>query len=170
VIRAASLAAVVLVLAAAVPQRVGAQLPVTPSISPEVRADVILGHQPAVQLGGGVQIPIGYYARLGIDGAVGVGTGHVTSLSASGPDLDGRLDLLVRFLLDPFRQTPYGLSLGGGMSLRAEPRDRMRPVLLVAVDVEGRRSTNGWVPALQVGLGGGVRLGVVLRRGAAGGR
>ena len=74
--------------------------------------------------------------------------------------------LLVRFLLDPFRQSAYGLSMGGGLSARAEPGDRVRPRLLLAVDLEGRRSSRGLVPALQVGLGGGVRVGVVLRRGA----
>jgi hypothetical protein len=78
---------------------------------------------------------------------------------------DARVDLLTRFLLDPFRQSRYGLSLGGGIGLRAEPGDHVRPVLLAAVDLEGARWSNGWVPAMQLGLGGGARVGVVLRRG-----
>jgi len=103
-----------------------------------------------------------------VDGAVGA---RVNETSPSTERrLDGRLDVLARFLLDPFRQTRYGLSLGGGMSLRAEQGDRVRPVLLVAVDLEGRRSMRGLVPAVQVGLGGGTRIGVVLRRGAQGAR
>jgi hypothetical protein len=159
-----------LALAAAAPHRVVAQQPAAPSISPELRADALLGHQPAVQVGGGVQIPLGYYVRLGIDGAVGMRIGDAASLARSTSRLDGRVDLLVRFLLDPFRQTSHGLSVGGGMGLRAEPGDRARPVLLVAVDVEGRRSARGWAPAVQLGLGGGVRVGVVLRRGAEGAR
>lgn len=137
-----------------------AQLPV-PSVQPEARVDVIAGHQPAVQAGAGVQVPVGYYVRVGLDGAVGVPTGKD---APRGPD--ARADLLVRFLLDPFRQSAYGLSVGGGLSARAEPGDRVRPRLLVAADLEGRRSTHGIVPAIQVGLGGGVRVGVVLRRGA----
>jgi hypothetical protein len=36
--------------------------------------------------------------------------------------------------------------------------------------VEGRRSAKGLVPAVQVGLGGGLRLGVVVRRGVTGSR
>jgi hypothetical protein len=136
-------------------------------MAPEVRVDVITGHDPAVQVGGGVQIPAGYYARIGLDAAVGVPIGR--SLSA-GQRLDGRIDLLARFLLDPFRQTAFGLSLGGGASLRAEHGERARPLLLMALDIEGRRSTRGLVPAVQVGLGGGVRVGVLLRRGAPGGR
>ena len=139
-----------------------AQLP-TPTVQPELRFDVIAGHQPAVQVGAGLQVPIGYYVRVGFDGAVGVPTGENTP---SPRRADGRADLLIRFLLDPFRQSAYGLSVGGGLSARAEPGDRVRPRLLVAADLEGRRSTHGLVPALQLGLGGGVRIGVVLRHGA----
>ena len=138
-----------------------AQVP-RPAVQPELRADVIAGHQPAVQLGAGLQVPMGYYVRIGVDGAVGVPVGgHAPTPRAA----EGRADLLERFLLDPFRQSAYGLSLGGGLSARAEPGDRVRPRLLVAMDVEGHRSSHGLVPALQVGLGGGVRVGVVLRRG-----
>ena len=143
-----------------------AQQPAPPPVQPEVRLDAIAGHDPAIQLGAGVQIPTGYYARIGVDVAVGVPAGRSTSAALTRHGVDGRVDLLARFLLDPFRQTAYGLSLGGGAGLRAEPGDRVRPVLLVALDVEGRRSARGWVPALQMGLGGGVRIGVILRRGA----
>ena len=74
------------------------------------------------------------------------------------------MDLLTRFLLDPYGQTAWGISAGGGLSLRAEPGDRVRPLLLVALDIEGRRSARGIAPAVQIGLGGGVRIGAVLRR------
>ena len=57
----------------------------------------------------GVQIPMGYYVRVGLDGAVGVATGSVPS---PGSRADARADVLVRFLLDPFRQSAYGLSAG----------------------------------------------------------
>jgi hypothetical protein len=127
---------------------------------PELRIDVIAGRQPALQGGVGLQIPVGYYVRVGVDGAVGGRTGALPS----GGRADARFDLLARFLLDPFRQSAYGLSVGGGLSVRAEPGDRVRPLLLVAVDVEGRRSAHGWAPAVQVGLGGGARIGVVMRR------
>jgi hypothetical protein len=140
---------------------VRAQLP-TPSTHPEARLDVVAGHQPAVQAGVGLQIPMGYYVRVGFDVAAGVAT---YSLPPSVSRVDARADLLVRFLLDPFRQSAYGLSLGGGVSARAEADDHVRPRLLVAVDLEGRRSAHGLVPALQLGLGGGLRVGVILRRG-----
>jgi hypothetical protein len=126
-------------------------------VAPELRVDVIGGHQSSVQGGLGVEIPAGYYARVGIIGGVGV----PTSNGASGAD--GRLDVLARFLLDPFRQSRWGLSAGGGVSLRAEHGDRVRPNLLVAVDLEGRSNSRGMSPAFQIGLGGGVRAGVALR-------
>lgn len=134
----------------------------TARVSPELRADVLFGHQSAAQLGAGAQIPFGYYVRVGLDGAVGVRLGGDGGSSSR---VDARLDLLTRFLLDPFRQSRYGLSLGGGVGLRVEPGDHARAVLLAALDLEGSRWSSGWVPALQVGLGGGARLGIVLRRG-----
>ena len=145
-----------------------AQQPVAPRIAPELRVDVIAGHDAAIQVGAGIQVPAGYYARIGLDAAVGTPIG--TGVDSSRRGIDGRIDLLARFLLDPFRQTAYGLSLGGGASLRAEHGERARPVLLVAIDIEGRRSLRGLVPALQGGLGGGVRAGGFLRRGGAASR
>ena len=147
-----------------------AQQPPGAPVAPEVRVDLITGHAPAVQFGAGVQIPAGYYARIGLDVAAGVAVGSDAAAGSPRQGLDGRVDLLARFLLDPFRQSAYGLSLGGGASLRAEQGDHARPFLLVALDIEGRRSTHGVVPAVQVGLGGGARVGVVLRRAAPGAR
>ena len=137
-------------------------------IRPELRADVITGRQSAVQVGGGVQVPAGPYARFGIIGAIGLrlhedlGAG-ADSRGTRNPD--ARLDFLGRFLLDPYRQSPFGLSVGAGLSLRAEPDDRVRPLLLVAADLEGREMGGGWTPALQVGLGGGARFGLLFRHG-----
>lgn len=162
--RAAAVGAVAVAIAGA--RAAPAQQPAGPRIAPEMRVDLIVGHDPAIQLGAGVQVPAGYYARIGVDVAVGKPVG--SRLDAG--RVDGRIDVLARFLLDPFRQTAYGLSVGGGVSVRAESGERARPLLLAAVDVEGRRSMRGLVPAVQVGMGGGVRIGVILRRGAAGSR
>jgi hypothetical protein len=132
-------------------------------VLPELRADLIAGARPALQVGAGLQIPMGVYVRTGVDVAVGSRLGDAAVSSR----LDGRIDVLTRFLLDPYRQSAWGISAGAGLSLRAEPGDRVRPLLLVALDVEGRRSTRGLAPAVQVGLGGGARIGVVLRRAIA---
>ena len=155
-----ALALLVVVTSLALPRRGQAQEPATAHAVPEVRIDAIAGDRRAIQGGVGLQIPFGFYVRLGADAAIGTRTGTRSSGSA----LDGRVDLLARFLLDPFRQSPYGFSAGAGLSARFEPGERVTPLLLVALELEGRRRPSGWVPALQAGLGGGARIGVVIRR------
>ena len=102
-------------------------------------------------------IPAGVYVRTSVDGAAGV-TWRDGSTRAS-----GRVDLISRFLLDPYREVPIGVSLGGGVSVPYASGDRnVRPYLTAVVDVEGRRR-RGVTPAIQLGFGGGTRVGVVLR-------
>jgi hypothetical protein len=110
-----------------------------------------------VQGGVGAVIPLGTYVRVGVDAAGGP-TLHDGSSRAA-----GRIDAIGRFLLDPFREAPVGVSLGGGLSLAYVDGDkRVRPYLTAVVDIEGRRR-GAVTPAFQVGLGGGTRVGVVLR-------
>jgi hypothetical protein len=52
------------------------------------------------------------------------------------------------------------VSLGGGVVGRWTDGEGIDPYLLALVDVEGR---GRWAPALQLALGGGVRVGVALR-------
>ncbi len=129
-----------------------------PPVYAEYRADAILTRGFAVEGGAGAVIPAGTYVRVSIDGAAGPtwrdGAAHA----------GGRVDVLGRFLLDPFREVPYGVSLGGGVSVPYVQGDaHVRPYVTVVLDVEGRRRTSGWTPALQLGLGGGARIGIVLR-------
>jgi hypothetical protein len=127
-------------------------------LTPEVRMDAIVAaHRTSLQAGGGVQVPAGYYARIGLIAAAG------TDVVPGGREASGRLDLVGRFLLDPFRQTPWGLSVGAGLSLRARSGDRVRPYLVTVVDIEGPRGIRGMAPSLQLGVGGGVRLGAAVR-------
>ena len=126
-------------------------------VTPELRADVIrLNDHFGVEAGGGVQIPMGYYTRIGITAAAG----------AIASDASGRLDIVARFLFDPFLQQRWGLSAGAGLSLRARAHDHVRPYLLTVIDLEGPHSSTGLSPSLQLGLGGGLRLGGALRWGA----
>jgi hypothetical protein len=106
----------------------------------------------------GVEIPTGAYVRIGVLAGAGA-----TIDGDDSPEAAGRLDVLARFLFDPFRQSRWGFSAGAGVSLRADPGDRVRPRLLAALDLEGRRSRGGLSPSLQIGLGGGVRGGVGVR-------
>ena len=127
-------------------------------LTPEVRMDAIVAaHRTSLQAGGGVQIPAGVYVRIGLIGAAGA------DVLAGGREASGRLDVVGRFLLDPFRQTPWGLSAGAGLSLRARAADHVRPYLVTVVDIEGPRGNSGMAPSLQLGVGGGVRLGAAVR-------
>jgi hypothetical protein len=141
------------------PPRAAAQLPAVPRYA-EYRADVIVGRGTAVQAGAGEVIPLDTYVRLGIDAAVG------PAWRDGGMHASGRVDAIGRFLLDPFREIPVAVSLGGGVSVPYTSGDaHLRPYATVVLDVEGRKR-GGWTPAVQLGLGGGARLGVVLRRSA----
>ena len=150
----ALLAAIALLALASASARAQQHVPVVP----ELRIDVIGANPTSVQGAVGVEIPSGTYVRVGV--LLGAGAtidGDAAARAA------GRLDVLARFLFDPFRQSRWGFSAGAGVSLRADPGDRVRPRLLAALDLEGRRSRGGLSPSLQIGLGGGVRGGVGMR-------
>lgn len=128
-----------------------------PSKYAEYRADAILGNGTAAQAGVGAVIPLGIYVRLGVDGAGGA-TWRDGETRAS-----GRVDVIGRFLLDPFREIPIGFSLGGGVSVPYVRGDEhVRPYLATVLDIEGR-FRGGITPAVQIGLGGGTRVGLVFR-------
>lgn len=128
-----------------------------PSAYPEFRTDAILARGTAGQAGAGVVVPLGVYVRLGLDGAAGATwQGGVSSAS-------GRVDAIARFLLDPLRENGTALSIGGGLSTPIRRDGVKSPYLTVVVDVEGKRR-GGFTPGLELGLGGGARIGVVLRR------
>ena len=122
----------------------------------ETRVDAILGSVPAAQAGAGIVFPLGYYVRLGT--TVSGGASRVDGSDVPG----GRADVMLRFLLDPFRESRWGLSLGGGASVRWDDRRGWRPYLAVVADLEAPRR-GAITPALQLGLGGGARIGMALR-------
>ena len=124
---------------------------------PELRVDAISAQQrTVVELGAGFQLPAGSYARIGIIGAAGADVTH------GGPRATGRVDIIGRFLFDPFRQNQWALSAGAGVSVRAQTQDYVRPYLVAIIDLEGPRQ-RGFSPAVQLGLGGGVRIGAAVR-------
>jgi hypothetical protein len=124
----------------------------------EYRVDGVVTRGFAAQAGIGAVFSAGMYMRLSVDGAAGE-TWIGGSSKAS-----GRIDALGRFLLDPFREIPIAMSLGGGVSVPYVRGDaHLRPYLTAVVDIEGRKR-GALTPALQVGLGGGARIGVVFRR------
>ena len=147
-------AAVILLCASRAPSSQNA-----PQSYAEYRADAIVATRTAVQAGAGAAVPLGVYVRLGIDGALGGTFG-----GDDGAKLSGRVDAIGRFLLDPLREVPVALSLGGGVSVPYAAGDaHVRPLLVAVVDVEGKMG-GSITPTLEIGLGGGARVGLVLRR------
>lgn len=124
---------------------------------PEIRAD-ILGPAPnALSSGIGMVVPFGYYVRGSAD--VSYGVRDVGGANRA----EWRGDLLVRFLFDPFREQRIALSFGGGLSIRR------RTYIALIADLEGPAFL-GVVPALQAGVSGGWRAGLLLRRAMMGRR
>ena len=135
------------------------------AVQAEYRVDALVAHTAGVEAGLGLSVPAGLYMRWGLVGGVGAG--------AHGAE--GRTDFIARFNLDPFRQSRWAPYAGGGISgrYRTERDGGARGYLLVYLGLEGPLalgSTSGFVPAFELGLGGGARFGVVLRRGINGRR
>ena len=126
----------------------------------EGRIDAIFARSGAVEAAYGFTVPAGIYVRSGLVAGIGAGRHGV----------DGRTDAIARFSMDPFRQSRWAPYAGAGLSgrYRSERDGGSRAYLLVFLGVEGPLplgATAGWVPAFELGLGGGARIGVILRRG-----
>jgi hypothetical protein len=134
-----------------------------PRVQWEMRADGLLASPAAAQFGVGANAPGGYYMRYGVTAAAGPAwTRQAGSASA-------RVDLSARYLLDPFHEIAWGLYGGAGLSSRWDEATHWREYLLVLAGVEGPER-GGWRLAFEAGLGGGARIGVVLRRARHNGR
>lgn len=117
-------------------------------------------------LGGvGVNVRAGWYARVGVvasAGAVRAGNAWVGRQ---------RLDGTARFLFDPFAERARGFYAGAGIGAERRDDGSTRGLLLGVVGFEGatrrqvgvRTTVPRFVPSVELTLGGGARLGVVLR-------
>lgn len=128
----------------------------TSRVAPEVRLDGIVARVSALQLGAGFTVTAGTYVR----------TGAVAAVGFSRDGLSGRIDAIARFHFDPFRQSrwaPYG---GGGISGRFDSDEKARAYILLLFGLDGP-VYNGATPTFELGLGGGARIGVIVRRATA---
>jgi hypothetical protein len=147
----------------ALPHWLGAQaFAFVPAVQGEWRADAISGPPAAVQLGAGLNVTAGYYLRVGVTAAGGIAWRDGRSSGSA------RVDVTSRYLLDPFGELHWGLYGGAGASARLG-EGRTRAYLLIVAGIEGPAS-HGWRTAFEAGLGGGARLGIVLRRARKSGR
>src|SRR5262249_33482602 len=124
----------------------------------ELRAEGIFSSHAATALaGGGIVVPAGNYVRIGATATAGA------EMRSAESQLAGRVEVTARFLLDPLREMPWGLSLGGGWAAPyARDTRGIHPVMTAVIDIEGRRGGR-FTPALQVGVGGGARVALVFR-------
>jgi hypothetical protein len=121
--------------------------------SVEGRIDAIAKNPAAIHAGVGVTVPLGTYVRSGLVGAIG-GSEH---------GISGRVDIINRFHLDPFRQHRWAPYAGGGLTARFDDNRSNRVYLLLIAGVDGAAS-GGLTPSIEAGLGGGGRIGIVIRR------
>lgn len=128
----------------------------TSKVAPEVRLDAIIARVSAIHFGAGFTVPAGTYVRTGAIAAVGF----------SRDGLSGRIDAIARFHFDPFRQSRWGPYGGGGISGRFDSDEKARAYLLLLFGLDGP-VYNGATPTFELGLGGGARIGVIVRRAAA---
>jgi hypothetical protein len=124
---------------------------------PELRLDIIGPPPYTVQPGAGATLAFGYYAR--VTAAAGYAMQRDTTAIAD----RWRADVLGRFVLDPFRQHRWGVSVGGGVSVRR------RAHIAALLELESPE-IGGWMTALQMGASRGLRAGIVLRRAVPGRR
>jgi hypothetical protein len=122
----------------------------------------------AIELGWSLIVPISPYVRTHLTAAGGYIRRDQLWMRES------RYEGTVRFLLDPFRQSRYGLSFGGGVGMTNSdglfgPPNPLgirfqtwRPFLVTYADLELRKSA-GLTPALQLGIGSGIRFGFLVR-------
>ena len=153
-----------LAVLAAAPVSVLAQAdPFKPPVQFEMRADLLAGPPAGAQVGVGANVAAGYYLRIGVDAAAGA------SARYGGAFASGRVDIVTRYLLDPFREFRWAPYIGGGFTAQWDRRATRRGDLLLVAGIEGP-AHGGWISSVELGLGGGARLGVVLRRARSNGR
>jgi len=125
---------------------------------PEARLDVITGRSTSAQLGVAVTLGGAAYTRVALSAAAGRAWKHGESRGSA------RIDGVGRFHLDPTRASPWGLYFAGGVSGQYDGFERWRALLTTAIGLELPSRGKG-VLAVELGLGGGVRVALALRRG-----
>ncbi len=128
-----------------------------------VRLDAIGSRAATAQGGFTVNAVAGLYIRLEGTVAGGWAWHHGSTYGAF------RTDAAARFALDPFRESKHAFYGLGGLSLMYDGLERWRPRLLAGFGIEGP-ARHGRVIAAELALGGGARLGIVVRRARASGR
>ena len=155
-------AAAVLAVALVTGGAADAQAPVRPRTDPRVRPELRVDYLAApdgIQLGAGASVRMSTYVRLG------AGAGAGPHFSDRVERIGWRADIFGRFQLDPFRERRWAPYATAGVSVRGAGSES-EEFLMALFGLEGPL-VRGWSPAIEVGLGGGFRAGLVMRRGGS---
>lgn len=128
------------------------------TVMPEVRLDAIAGRRPGAQMGAGIVVDAGFYTRLAL--LAGAGVERVAGGALVGTQ---RAEAVLRLHTDPLRKSSPGVYFGGGVGTLHANGGSTRGVLIAVIGFEGPFG-HRMAPALELGVGGGARLGVALRR------
>lgn len=159
--RAAALVPLVLVIA--LPVAAAAQeFRFLPAAQPALRAGMAFGARSAASVGAAVNVPAGYYVR--IENAAVYGR----EVGANARDV-WRAEIAARILADPFAETRWGPYAGAGVAVDWTAGSAGR-VGLMAIAGADLPSHARWRPAVELGIGNGARLSLILRRARTAGR
>lgn len=141
----------------------GAQQAKEPAFQTEARVDGFFASGTALQLGGGGAWVLSRDLRLVALAGLG------STLSSGNATFSGRADLLARFVLDPDRVNKWSLYGEGGLGVQSDTAGAWRGVLVAVVGLEGP-NWGTWMPFAEAGYGGGLQIGLGLRRAKLRGR
>lgn len=148
--------AIVVLVTASTPSA-QAQRPVGADPRAELRVGTSLTPHVGPQVGIGMDLRAGWYARLRL------------AADAGAVQVQGRwigrqqLSATARFLLDPFGERPLGLYGGAGLVIHRTVDADPTGALLLLLGVEGRAFARPLVPALELELGDGLRATLIWR-------
>lgn len=129
-------------------------------MSVEARAELLAARNTTMQVGAAALWPVSPYLRVGVLAAAGVTSGPATSDDHAA---SARAEVVARFTPNPdpsARWRPYGQATAGVLAVRGNTGRA-----LVSVALGAEHSPIGIVrPAIELGIGGGLRVGIALRR------
>lgn len=128
----------------------------TPAAQPEIRVQLVVSDGSSAVAGIGLNVPVGYYVRL----AGGLAAG--SRLGRSGARRV-EIDVAVRFLADPFHEQRWGPYAALGVRGAWEEGRKGRPAITLAVGTDLLGAPGSWRPAIEVGIGGGARVGLAFK-------
>lgn len=134
-----------------------------PTVQPELSAAATFGNRTSAAAGVGINVPAGYYVRV----AEAISFGR--ELTGARPGNVLRAEVVARFLTDPFGESRWGPYGGGGAAVDWRDGSAGRVALMLVAGTE-LPSKAAWRPGIEIAVGNGVRLSLIIRRARTAGR